>query len=153
MDNLTPKQKAFADEYLKCGNATEAARRAGYKSSSARQIGTENLSKPSISEYIAERQRQIDNSRIADVKEVMEYLTSVMRGEVKDQFELDAPIAERTRAAQEILKRDSEKRRYNLELLKIESQLKDNQPDDEAEDNFIDALNASAQEVWNEPVE
>lgn len=23
MDRLTPKQKAFADEYLKCGNATE----------------------------------------------------------------------------------------------------------------------------------
>ena len=36
---LTPKQKAFADYYIECGNATEAAKRAGYKDSSARQIG------------------------------------------------------------------------------------------------------------------
>ena len=32
MDNkLTPKQSAFADYYIETGNATEAARRAGYK--------------------------------------------------------------------------------------------------------------------------
>lgn len=28
---LTPKQKAFADYYIECGNATEAARKAGYQ--------------------------------------------------------------------------------------------------------------------------
>ena len=32
---LTPKQKAFADEYLICGNATETARKAGYNPKSA----------------------------------------------------------------------------------------------------------------------
>ena len=59
--DLTPKQKAFADEFLKCGNATEAAKRAGYSEQSARQMGTENLSKPSVSSYIQERQKQIDD--------------------------------------------------------------------------------------------
>lgn len=105
MEKLTPKQKAFADEYLKCGNATEAARKAGYSERTARVIGQENLLKPAISVYISERQKQIEDSRIADAAEIMQYFTSVMRGEIKDQFELDAPLAERTKAAVELAKR------------------------------------------------
>jgi phage terminase small subunit len=46
--DLNPKQQAFVDEYLVDLNATQAAIRAGYSEASARQIGTENLSKPSI---------------------------------------------------------------------------------------------------------
>ena len=102
---LTPKQKAFADEYLICGNATEAAKKAGYNPKSARQIATENLAKPSISAYIAERQKQIENSRIADVKEVMEFYSAVMRGEVKDQFDMDASLTDRLSAGRELMKR------------------------------------------------
>lgn len=102
---LTPKQKAFADEYLKCGNATEAARRAGYNENSVRQIGTENLSKPSISAYIAERQKQIDDSRIADISEVLQFFSSVMRGEVKDQFDMEAALSDRLSAGKELMKR------------------------------------------------
>lgn len=102
---LTPKQKAFADEYLICGNATEAAKKAGYNPKSARQIATENLAKPSISAYIAERQKQIEDSRIADVKEVMEFYSSVLRGEVKDQFDMDASLTDRLSAGRELMKR------------------------------------------------
>lgn len=102
---LTPKQKAFADYYIECGNQTEAAKRAGYSKRTARVIGQENLLKPAISAYIAERQKQIDDCRIADAAEILQYLTSVMRGEVKDQFGLDAPLAERTKAAVELAKR------------------------------------------------
>lgn len=105
MDKLTPKQKAFADEYLKCGNATEAARKAGYNEKSARQIATENLSKPSISSYIAERQKQIEDSRIADVSEVLQFFSSVMRGEIKDRFEMDADLSDRLSAGRELMKR------------------------------------------------
>ena len=102
---LTLKKKAFADYYIECGNQTEAAKRAGYSKRTARVIGQENLLKPAISAYIAERQKQIDDCRIADAAEILQYLTSVMRGEVKDQFGLDAPLAERTRAAVELAKR------------------------------------------------
>ena len=95
--SLTPKQKAFADYYIECGNAAEAARKAGYSLRTADAIGRENLRKPTISAYISERQKQIDDCRIADAAEILKYLTSVMRGEVKDQFGLDAPLAERTK--------------------------------------------------------
>ncbi len=102
---LTPKQKAFADYYIECGNATEAAKRAGYKKKAAYATGAENLKKPQIIAYIGERQKQIEDSRIASATEVLRYFTSVMRGEVKDQFGLDAPLSERTKAAVELAKR------------------------------------------------
>ena len=121
----TPKQKAFADEFLKCGNQTEAAKRAGYSEKTARQAGGENMKKPVVLEYIQKRQKQIEDARIADITEVMQYLTSVMRGEIKDQFDLEAPLSERTRCAQELLKRNMDDRRMNIELAKLEAQYKD----------------------------
>lgn len=102
---LTPKQKAFADYYLETGNATEAAKRAGYSENSAKQIGTENLSKPSISQYIAERQKQLEDKRIADISEVLQFFTAVMRGEVKDQFDFDPSLSDRLSAGKELMKR------------------------------------------------
>lgn len=103
--DLTPKQKAFADEFLKCGNATEAAKKAGYSEQSARQIGAENLTKPSISSYIQERQKQIDDGRIADIAEIQRFYSSVLRGEVKDQFGFDASLETRIAAGRELMKR------------------------------------------------
>ena len=100
---LTPKQKAFADEYLICGNATEAARKVGYKQPHVQ--GSQTLEKLSVSSYIAERQKQIESSRIADVKEVMEFYSAVMRGEVKDQFDMDASLTDRLSAGRELMKR------------------------------------------------
>lgn len=45
MDKLTPKQKAFADNYIISGNATGAAKQAGYSEKTAKIIGTKNLTK------------------------------------------------------------------------------------------------------------
>ena len=53
MAKLTKKQQLFVDEYLIDLNATQAAIRAGYSVSSARDIGCENLTKPNIQEAIA----------------------------------------------------------------------------------------------------
>ena len=100
---LTPKQKAFADYYLECGNATEAAKRAGYKQPHVQ--GSQNLGKLSISQYIAERQKKIEDERIADISEVLRFFTSVMRGEIKDQFDFEASLTDRLSAGKELMKR------------------------------------------------
>ena len=102
---LTTKQQAFADYYIECGNATEAAKRAGYSESTAQQIGSENLSKPLISEYIAARMEEQTKKRVADANEVIEFYTAVMRGEVKDQFGLDSSLSDRLKAADSLAKR------------------------------------------------
>lgn len=57
--SITQKQSRFISEYLVCGNASEAARRAGYRAKSARQMASENLSKPAILEEMRRRQNQI----------------------------------------------------------------------------------------------
>ena len=47
-DELTIKQKAFADYYIETGNATEAAKRAGYSQRTAYRTGADNLKKPHV---------------------------------------------------------------------------------------------------------
>lgn len=102
---LTPKQRAFCDYYIETGNATEAAKRAGYSAKMAYSIGCENTNKPKCKQYIAMRMKPAADKRIADADEVLQYLSDVMRGMVKDQFGLDASLQDRTKAAQELMKR------------------------------------------------
>lgn len=83
---LTLKQKAFADYYIQTGNATEAAIKAGYSKKTAYSIGEQNLKKLEVKKYIDERLEQISSERIADAKEVMEYLTAVMRGQTLSEI-------------------------------------------------------------------
>ena len=103
--NLTPRQKAFADYYIECGNSTEAARKAGYKEESCRTIGCQNLTKRNISAYIADRMQAQNEARVASADEVLQFFSSVMRGEVKDQFGLDAALSDRLNAGKELMKR------------------------------------------------
>ena len=77
---LTIKQQRFSDEYIISGNATEAAIKAGYAKKAAYQQGAENLKKPHIREYIDKRLEEINDKSIAKQEEVLQYLTSVMRG-------------------------------------------------------------------------
>lgn len=102
---LTPKQKDFCEYYLQTGNATEAAKRAGYSEKTAYSIGQENLNKPVISEYIANRRAEMDKTLIADSDEVLRFYSAVMRGEVKDQFGLDASLGDRLKAGDSLMKR------------------------------------------------
>lgn len=102
---LNERQKAFADYYIELGNATQAAIKAGYSEDSARSIGSENLTKPDISDYIESRLADIRAKRVADANEVIEFYTAVMRGEVKDQFGLDASLSDRLKAGDALMKR------------------------------------------------
>ena len=85
MAKLTLKQKKFADEYIISGNATDAAIKAGYSKKTANRIGPENLSKLVIKKYIEERLAELNSEKIADQEEILQYLTSVMRGDTTEQ--------------------------------------------------------------------
>lgn len=102
---LNQRQLTFCEEYIKTNNATKAAIAAGYSEKTARTTGQENLTKPDISAYIKSRLDEINAEQIASTDEVMRFFTSVMRGEEKDQFGLDAALSDRIKAGQEIMKR------------------------------------------------
>ena len=101
--NLTEKQKRFIDYYIQTGNASEACKLAGYKGNNHNTIGAQNLAK--LSKFIKVRLEEKNKERIASQDEVLEYLTRVMRGQEKDQFDLDASLQDRTRAAELLGKR------------------------------------------------
>ena len=82
---MTLKQKRFADEYIISGNATQSAIKAGYTKKYANTNANKLLHNTTIKTYIDERLAKLDSEKIADQKEVMEYLTSVMRGEHTEQ--------------------------------------------------------------------
>ncbi len=117
MGKMTEKQRRFADEYIRLGEITKAAVNAGYSTKSAYAIGEENLKKPIIKSYINERLEYLKKDSIADQDEVLQYLTSVMRGQqveqtlrgagdglqVIDNIEVDA--AKRIKAAELLGKR------------------------------------------------
>lgn len=85
MASLTEKQKRFADYYIETGNMTEAAVKAGYSKKTARVIGQENLLKPAIKNYIDEKLKELEEKRVASATEVMQLLTSAMRGELDEE--------------------------------------------------------------------
>ena len=101
--NIKKKKKRFIDYYIQTGNASEACKLAGYKGNNHNTIGAQNLAK--LSKFIKVRLEEKNKERIASQDEVLEYLTRVMRGQEKDQFDLDASLQDRTRAAELLGKR------------------------------------------------
>ena len=113
---LTAKQRKFCDEYIKSGNATEAYFKAGYQIKSneaARANASRMLTKANIKEYIETRLKQLESKKLAGAREVLEYLTSVMRGEQTESVATakgvydNVPVSAKDRisAAKELLKR------------------------------------------------
>ncbi len=96
---MTEKQKRFVDEYLIDPNATQAAIRAGYSPDSAKEIGSENLTKPNIAKAVeqalAERSRRTgvnadrvvrELAKIAFVNagKVVDFDTALLRDKISD---------------------------------------------------------------------
>ena len=80
--NMTERQQRFIDEYLATGNASEAARRAGYSATHAAVIGAQNLIK--LNKEIAERREKLELARLLSLQEAQKHLADVVRGEVKE---------------------------------------------------------------------
>lgn len=102
---LNQRQLIFCEEYIKTNNATKAAIAAGYSERSARNQGMRLMTNDDIAAYIKSRLDEINREQIASTDEVMRFFTSVLRGTEKDQFGLDASLADRIKAGQEIVKR------------------------------------------------
>ena len=111
---LTQKQRRFIDEYIISGNATQAAIKAGYSKKYANTNAAKLLQNTTIKAEIAHRNAEIQSEKTADMTEVMEYLTSVMRGEqtesvatAKGVFEgVEVSAKDRIKAAELIGKRN-----------------------------------------------
>jgi phage terminase small subunit len=140
---LTEKQRRFVDYYVETGNKTEAAKKAGYSEKTAASIGDENLRKPAIKAAIDARLRELEGKRIAKADEVMQFLTSTLRGEVKEErvvvegtgegrsdariIKVQVSARDRLEAAKSLLKRypmQLDAKAQKLKLQKLENEIR-----------------------------
>lgn len=118
---MTEKQKIFADEYLIDLNATRAYK-AAYpkvkKDTVASVNGSRMLGNAKVKAYIDEQLDKLHSERSATANEVIEYLTSVLRGESTSEEILTVGIGDGCSEAQNVQKRPSERERLKAaELL------------------------------------
>ena len=129
---LTMKRKKFCDEYIRTGNKTEAylSAYAKQKRSSAESNAGKLLGQYAVKKYLEERMAQLETEAIASASEVLEYLTSVLRGESESSVVVTEFIGEGVSVARTIKKTPDEKerlraaellgRRYRLYTDKVE---------------------------------
>ena len=105
---LTQRQLDFCIYFVECGVARQAAIKAGYSPKTAVNQGSTLLTKQGIKDKIYDLRHDATRLKIATGTEVMDFFTRVMNGEVKDQFGLEASLADRLKAANELAKRTTD---------------------------------------------
>ena len=106
MVKLTEKQKKFADYYIELGNATQAAIKSGYSSKYANTNASKLLQNTTIKSYIDERLSQLASERIVSAEEVLEFLSSVMRNEQKEEVLKGVGMGEQAKTHIEVSAKD-----------------------------------------------
>lgn len=118
---MTDKQRKFCDEYLIDLNATRAYKLAypNVKSESAATSGASRLLRNvKVKTYIDEQLEKISSEKIATAEEVMQYLTSVLRGESQSEIVIVEGVGEGCSIARNMQKAPDEKERLKAaELL------------------------------------
>ena len=126
---LTAKQRLFADEYIKSGNATQSAIKAGYSDNYAKHRVDKLLLNVGVKSYIDAKMAEIESHKFADAKEVLQFYTRVLREEETEEVALPAgddvitvekkpSFKDRLSAAKELMKR------YPLSDPMVQAQLK-----------------------------
>lgn len=101
---LNERQKKFCEYYVSCGNAAEAARKAGYSVKTARHQGYRLLTNEHIALYIRELSAGPREKRISEAIEVLRFFTRVMRGEETDVFGIGPSLDDRIKAAASLMR-------------------------------------------------
>ena len=89
MGQLNRRQELFCLHYAKTGNASESYKQAGYSNKSENVTWANAcrlLKHDSVRARLAELADEMKSDKIADIKEIHEYLTSVIRGETTDDM-------------------------------------------------------------------
>lgn len=105
---LTPRREQFAREYVKNGgNASDAAKKAGYSEKTAYSSGQRLLKNVEVSAYIAKLQEEIEKQKgndIMSLTEIQERRSKIARGEVKDSFGFSPDFADQLKSMSDLEK-------------------------------------------------
>ncbi|MGT2866656.1 terminase small subunit, partial [Streptococcus fryi] len=144
---MNERQRRFADEYIKTGNAYQSALKVGYSEKYAKARSAELLENVGIKEYINEQMQELHKSNIMDATEALSILSEIARGKRDEEVLILNPTTGKVerhtkkadnatviKAITEILKRyptAKQSEKLELELEKLRSQLMDTQMENE----------------------
>ena len=114
---MTYKQELFIQEYIKTGNTTSSAIKAGYSEKTAKSIGQRLLTNVDIKKRIEELSQKIANNNIMTAKERQEYLTKLINIE-------DVKVSNKLKALDILNKMTSE----YIQKLEVNGNVKTNDP-------------------------
>lgn len=153
---LNQRQKLFASEYIKLGNATQAAINAGYSEKTAGRIAGQNLKKLEIKSYIDAEVEKMHSENIMDAKEALSILSDIARGKRDEEVLMMNPVTGEVKRATkkadnntvikaitEILKRyptAKQAEKLQLEIEKLKSQIGGDEGQDEKIAGFLDII-------------
>lgn len=118
--DLSIREQKFVAYYIEFGDAQKAVKEAGYNTTSPLAYSRKLLAKPKIQKELHDQMELLKNDCIASANEIMNFYTQAMRGEVKDQFGLEASLADRMKAADALAKRQ-------IDMKAIADRAKDNE--------------------------
>lgn len=111
---MIDKHKRFCDEYLiDCNGARAYYAVYGGDKEQARIKASKLLTKDNVKEYIQNKMKEIASEKVATAEEVIQYLTSVMRGEETEYLlnakgeptEIEVTAKDRIKCAELLAKR------------------------------------------------
>lgn len=92
MARLKPRQKKFVSEYAKSGNATQAAKAAGYSKKTAGAIAAENLQKPHITAAIEKAVKRVTERAELKAADVLVELRKIAFVDLSHAYREDGTI-------------------------------------------------------------
>ncbi|HEP1833973.1 TPA: terminase small subunit [Streptococcus suis] len=144
---MNDKQIRFADEFIKLGNATQAALNAGYSEKTSYSQGQRLLKNVEVKEYINKQMQELHKSNIMQAEEALSILSDIARGKRDEEVLILNPTTGKVerhskktdnatviKAITEILKRyptAKQAEKLELEIEKLKSQLTEVQIEDE----------------------
>lgn len=102
---LTHNEILFCEKYIETQNGTNSYLfiKPNVKPESARVLADKLLHKINVKKYIEDRlkpiQEEEEKKAIADANEILEFITAVIRGEVKDQLGFETSVKDRLAAS------------------------------------------------------
>lgn len=102
---LSIREQKFVAYYIEYGDMAKAVKEAGYNTNAPVQYARKLLSKAKIQQELQNQMKMLQNDCIASANEILAFYTHAMRGEVKDQFGIEASLADRMKAAEALAKR------------------------------------------------
>ncbi|QBX22641.1 terminase small subunit [Streptococcus phage Javan88] len=144
---MNERQRRFADEYIKTGNATQSAISAGYTDKYANTNAAKLLQNTTIKAYIDEQMQELHKANIMDATEALYILSEIARGKRDEEVLILNPTTGKVerhtkkadnatviKAITEILKRyptAKQAEKLELELARLKEQLNTGKDEDD----------------------